>query len=132
VLPLILGFWDYLRQRAQNASTEVTPLREDQQGQYSAANLRSKMLPIHMQRFRLVSESAKMPGIGRAFFVSAEGSMNLEPRNTFLGAKYSVYYPEKGGHDSPVPWRMLRVWPDARRSGQGLPEDKLEDILLAR
>jgi hypothetical protein len=78
------GFWDYLRQRAQNASAEVTPLREDQQGQHSAADLRSKMLPIHMQGFRQVSESAKMPGIGRAFFVSAEGFMGLAPRNRFI------------------------------------------------
>lgn len=103
------GFGDYLRQGAQNTSAEVAPLREDQQCQRSAVDLRSEMLPIHMQGFRQVSERAKIPGVGQAFSVSAKGFMDLEPRNTcagdqILGAKHSVRYPEKRRHDSPVPW----------------------------
>lgn len=132
------GFWDYLRQRAQQASEEGTPGREGQQGQHSSADLRAKLLPIHMQGFRQFNESTKMPAIGRAFFVSAEGFMGLAPRDTRAGDQIYIFL----GANIPFAVRKREDMTFTflgecyvfglmhGEAARDCPADRLEDVLL--
>jgi hypothetical protein len=132
------GFWDYLRQRAQHASEEGTPRREGQPGQHSSADLRAKLLPIHMQGFRQFNESAKMPAIGRAFFVSAEGFMGLAPRDTragdqiynFLGANTPFAVRKREDTTFTFLGECYVFGLMHGEAARGCPEDRLKDVLL--
>jgi hypothetical protein len=79
-----------------------------------------------------------MPGIGRAFFVSAEGFMGLVPRDTHPGDQIYIFL----GAD--VPFAVRKRGDMAVRflgecyvfglmhgeAASGCPEDKIEDVFL--